>query len=280
MLSAKPTRCTYVCIPASNNTLVIHHTVQPKNSSDALNYEEALDDLLSKYKLLSSKEIIMYETPHNATFLFHYSKKMRYGMKWKWSKPRKVQVYGFVLSMPFIDVALQLVLYDKQQLTDWRYVGTFFSTYLYHRDRLVVHACTIRPFNQSAISVVKRNSKTYFLQGIYQCAGDDAFGIAYISCLSLVFIFLAIICELEDFKWGYLIGLCVNIVFDTLWEVLYVLERYKESLTEKELAEQTHTAHEFELLKSQVNPAFFIQLLQHVIVAYTGRQSGSRTFFR
>jgi LytS/YehU family sensor histidine kinase len=41
-----------------------------------------------------------------------------------------------------------------------------------------------------------------------------------------------------------------------LWEVLYVLEKYKESLTEKEMAEQTHTSHEFELLKSQVNPHF------------------------
>jgi len=60
----------------------------------------------------------------------------------------------------------------------------------------------------------------------------------------------------DDLKWGYLIGLSINLIFDTLWEVLYVLEKYKDSLTEKELATQTHTAHEFELLKSQVNPHF------------------------
>jgi two-component system LytT family sensor kinase len=47
----------------SSNTLVIHNTLQPKNSSDALNYEEALDDLVNKYKLLSQQEVEIYETP-------------------------------------------------------------------------------------------------------------------------------------------------------------------------------------------------------------------------
>ena len=45
-----------------NNTLVIHNTLQPKVSSDAINYEEALDDLVNKYKLLSKKEVEIYET--------------------------------------------------------------------------------------------------------------------------------------------------------------------------------------------------------------------------
>ena len=45
-----------------SNTLVIHNTLQPKNSSDAINYEEALDDLVNKYKLLSRQEVEIYET--------------------------------------------------------------------------------------------------------------------------------------------------------------------------------------------------------------------------
>jgi two-component system LytT family sensor kinase len=46
----------------TGNTLVIHNTLQPKNSSDAMNYEEALDDLVNKYRLLSKQEIAIYET--------------------------------------------------------------------------------------------------------------------------------------------------------------------------------------------------------------------------
>ena len=44
------------------NTLVVHNTLQPKNSSDAMNYEEALDDLVNKYRLLSQNEVEIYET--------------------------------------------------------------------------------------------------------------------------------------------------------------------------------------------------------------------------
>ena len=46
----------------TKNTLVIHNTLQPKNSSEAMNYEEALDDLVNKYKLLSQREVEIYET--------------------------------------------------------------------------------------------------------------------------------------------------------------------------------------------------------------------------
>ncbi len=60
----------------------------------------------------------------------------------------------------------------------------------------------------------------------------------------------------EDLKWGLLIGLVVNLVFETLWEVLYILEKYRENLTEQELLKQMNTEQEFENLKSQVNPHF------------------------
>jgi sensor histidine kinase YesM len=59
-----------------------------------------------------------------------------------------------------------------------------------------------------------------------------------------------------DLKWGYLIGLAINLLFDTLWEVLYLLEKYRESLSERELLEKMSMEHEFENLKGQVNPHF------------------------
>jgi LytS/YehU family sensor histidine kinase len=59
-----------------------------------------------------------------------------------------------------------------------------------------------------------------------------------------------------DLKWGLVAGICVNVVFETLWEVIYILEKYKESLSEKELIEKMNIKQEFENLKSQVNPHF------------------------
>src|SRR5947208_1324909 len=38
----------------------------------------------------------------------------------KWSKPLKIQVHCFFISMPIIDVAFNIVLYGDQHWTDWR----------------------------------------------------------------------------------------------------------------------------------------------------------------
>ena len=54
----------------------------------------------------------------------------------------------------------------------------------------------------------------------------------------IIFIFLVTGFNADDLLWGYFVGLSVNLVFDTLWEVLYCLEKYKENLSEKELLEQ------------------------------------------
>jgi LytS/YehU family sensor histidine kinase len=60
----------------------------------------------------------------------------------------------------------------------------------------------------------------------------------------------------EDLKYGYMVGLSVNLIFQTLWEVLYIIEKYKESTAEKEVLEQLKLQHEFEGLKEKVNPHF------------------------
>jgi len=55
---------------------------------------------------------------------------------------------------------------------------------------------------------------------------------------------------------GLLVGICVNIIFETLFEADYIFEKYKESANEKENIEQLSVSQEFDTLKSQVNPHF------------------------
>ena len=62
--------------------------------------------------------------------------------------------------------------------------------------------------------------------------------------------------NVEDFKAGLLVGFCVNLLFETLYEADYLLEKYKESLQEKETFRQLSVAQEFDALKNQVNPHF------------------------
>jgi sensor histidine kinase YesM len=60
----------------------------------------------------------------------------------------------------------------------------------------------------------------------------------------------------EDLKYGYLVGLSVNVIFETLWEVIYIIERYKEVTNEKQQVEQLQLQQEFDKLKQKVNPHF------------------------
>jgi len=59
-----------------------------------------------------------------------------------------------------------------------------------------------------------------------------------------------------DLKSGYLVGLSVNIIFETLWEVIYIIDKYKESVAEKETFKKMNLEQEFDNLKQKVNPHF------------------------
>jgi sensor histidine kinase YesM len=60
----------------------------------------------------------------------------------------------------------------------------------------------------------------------------------------------------EDLKMGLIVGFCVNLIFETLYEADFVLERYKQSIEEKENLQVLAIQTEFESLKNQVNPHF------------------------
>jgi len=62
--------------------------------------------------------------------------------------------------------------------------------------------------------------------------------------------------NIADIKWGLILGVSVNLVFIGLWEAIYIINKYKESLAEKEMIEKMGTEQEFENLKNQVNPHF------------------------
>jgi LytS/YehU family sensor histidine kinase len=53
-----------------------------------------------------------------------------------------------------------------------------------------------------------------------------------------------------------MVGFCVNLIFETLYQADYVLEKYKESEEEKGMLQQLSMEQEFDTLKSQVNPHF------------------------
>ena len=59
-----------------------------------------------------------------------------------------------------------------------------------------------------------------------------------------------------DLTYAILVGLIINIVSQSLWELMYIMDRYKESAAEKEMMEMMHLKQEFNNLKQKVNPHF------------------------
>ncbi|HEX6181772.1 MAG TPA: histidine kinase [Chitinophagaceae bacterium] len=170
-------------------------------------------------------------------------------------RPTKLQWYSFLASMPVIDVLLNYIMYDERLFRDFkiwlisvplifllgmaswrghcmigngikkRYPGLKQS-----KTRVLILALCIIPFMSFSVLVI------FFL---YDALGILGYQLTY-----------------DDLKIGLLVGFCVNIVFETLYEADYVLEKYKESVEEKETFQQLSLQQEFDTLKSQVNPHF------------------------
>jgi sensor histidine kinase YesM len=173
----------------------------------------------------------------------------------KWHKPTKLQKYSFIASMPLIDFLLNYILYDERIFKDihvWLIsfplifiigIGSWRTHVLISnitkkkypdlkqtKTRLLIMALCIVPFMSFSVAVI------FFIY--------DSFGI-----LGYKF-------NYDDFKAGLLVGFSVNIIFETLFEATYMLEKYKESVEEKETFQQLSVVQEFDALKSQVNPHF------------------------
>ncbi len=173
----------------------------------------------------------------------------------KWKKYTKLQLYSFVSSMPIIDILLNFIMFEGRLFTDvriwlfsfplifligigsWRghtmignYIKNRFPELRHTRKRLLILGLCIIPFMSLSVTVI------FFLYDSFHILGYQL--------------------NATDLKLGLLVGFCVNLIFETLYEADFVLEKYKESVEEKQNMEQLSMHHEFDTLKNQVNPHF------------------------
>ena len=173
----------------------------------------------------------------------------------KLPKATKLQLYSFLASMPLIAILLNYIFYDQRMFSDlkvwtvsfpllfmlgtgsWRMHVVIagltrqkFPELSQTKTRLIIMALCIIPFMSLSVSII------FFIYDRLHILGYNF--------------------NVEDFKAGLLVGFCVNLLFETLYEADYLLEKYKESLQEKETFRQLSVAQEFDALKNQVNPHF------------------------
>lgn len=170
-------------------------------------------------------------------------------------KPPRIYSICFWASMPLITFALMYILYDERIWTDWRvwavswpviYLIGYFSFFAH-----VQYDAVIRKKFPSLQQTGKRI--------LWDLAVNLLIMTPSVLLIFYAFQGLHILdykLQTGDLKYGYLVGLATNLIFQTLWEVIYIIDKYKEAVKEKDLMEQLQLETEFDGLKQKVNPHF------------------------
>ncbi len=173
----------------------------------------------------------------------------------KFKRPPKLELYTFLFSMPLISVAINLVLYEKRLWEEpkiW-----LFSVPLVFLIGVLSWYCHVlyADFTEKKYPSLKESRQRIMMKILI---------VVFVMAPSITFIFfiydsfhiLGYNLQLYHIPRGMLVGFCVNIIFETLYEADYMFTKYKESAAEKETIMQLAINQEFDTLKSHVNPHF------------------------
>ena len=173
----------------------------------------------------------------------------------KFAKPKKFYVWCFWIPMPLITLAWIYILYDDRMWTDWRVWAVttpiiYFLGYFSWFGHVQYNEFVEKKF-PSLEETLKRN--------VYKIGVNLLVMTPSVLIILYVFQYFHILgysIQENDIKYAYLTGLSVNLVFETLYEAVYIIDKHKENSIEKELLEKMNLQQEFDNLKQKVNPHF------------------------
>lgn len=170
-------------------------------------------------------------------------------------KPPKLELYSFLFSMPLISALVNLILYEDRLWTDYR-VWLFSIPFIY--------LIGIFSWYGHVLYADWIESKYPELQQSKQRITGKALVLFFVMSPSLLLIFFIYQrFEILDYEFqnvhlikGLAVGVCVNLIFETLYEADYVFSKMKASALEKETIAELAVNLDFTALKNQVNPHF------------------------
>lgn len=170
-------------------------------------------------------------------------------------KPSKLQFFSFLFSMPLIAVVLNLILYEDRLWKDIKiwllsFPLIFIMGMLSWYGHVMYERWAEKKFPSLAQSRQRITMKIMVVLFVMTPS---------VLLIFLVYDYFHILgyhAKLEHLAKGIITGVCVNIVFETLYEADYIFNKYKESSLQKETLEELTVQQEFDTLKNQVNPHF------------------------
>lgn len=165
--------------------------------------------------------------------------------------------YGwcFLISMPFIAFAYCFIMYGSRLLNEWQpwvygYLVIYAMGFVSWRLHYFYNSFLQKKF--PGIEQTKYRVSLKFFTYIL---------IMSPSVLAILFVFnyfkiAEYRLENGDIVNALLVGFSTNIIFESLYEAVYIIEKYKETILEQEMLEQMTLQQEFDNLKEKVNPHF------------------------
>ena len=169
-------------------------------------------------------------------------------------QPSRLEWYSFLFSMPLISAIVNLILYEERLWNDFRvWLYSFPLIYLIGVVSWYSHVLYADWVERKYPELNQRQRIT-----------GKALVLLFVMAPSLLFIFL-VYHQLEILGYqlqtvhlykGLLVGVSVNLIFETLYEADYIFKKMKESYRQKEALRELAVQTDFDSLKNQVNPHF------------------------
>ncbi|MDB5278715.1 MAG: hypothetical protein JWR61_3670 [Ferruginibacter sp.] len=173
----------------------------------------------------------------------------------KIAKPSKVKWQAYWFSMVFISFAFTWILYDERIWTDWKvWAVTVPLIHAIGYISFMGHIQYIHWLQQKFPSLELTGKRIFYKLLVNLLVMTPS--VLLIFYVFQAFHILGYTIREDDIRYGYLVGLSTNLIFETLFEVIFIIDKYKESIAEKATLEQLQLQQEFDGLKQKVNPHF------------------------
>jgi two-component system, LytTR family, sensor kinase len=195
----------------------------------------------------------------------------------KLAKPAPFYAWCFIISMPFITFAMCYIMYGDRLYHEWLpWLYGFLLIYLIGYGSWRMHYQYDYFLQRKFPGIEQTKKRVLYKLLIYVLIMSP-------SVLVIVFVFHYFHLAGYSIKHGdirnmLLVGLSTNIVFETLYEVVYIIDKYKETAIESELLESMHLQQEFDNLKDKVNPHFLFNCFNTLSSLITENKSMASCF--
>lgn len=173
----------------------------------------------------------------------------------KWFKPSRLQTMSFLFSMPVIDLGVHHILFKEQLWEDWRIWAFSYP--------LVFMIGTLSWYSHISYDHVVEKKYPGLRQSMKRILLKTLVVVIIMPPSILLILFVYDRFSIFGYQWserdmwmGLILGWSVNLIFETLYEMDYMVGKYRESVMQKELLRQMSDKQEFDTLKGQVNPHF------------------------